>query len=169
MTVHIERAREEHFSALRLIELAAFETLRHAGGVSGDPEISTDEELRQYLKHDLLFVALNEQDVPVGYAGGHLIGQWLHIGEVDVHPEWQRRGIGRSLVSALLEEGRSRYVHGFSLTTDRYVPFNAPFYASMGFQIAGSSGRPRHLEAIVQRELAKGLDSDRRIAMQLLL
>lgn len=55
------------------------------------------------------------------------------FGEVDVHPNWRRKGVGRQLMEALLNDARARKLNGATLTTDRFAPFNAVFYASSGF------------------------------------
>lgn len=150
-----------------MIEQASFETLRAADAVTGEATVSGDEELQQYLSDSLLFAAFDERDIPVGYGGGYIAENLLHIGEVDVHPTWQRKGIGRKIVSALLEEGRARKLKGSTLTTDRFAPFNAPFYSSLGFHVVEGDECPQRLRLILALEQAKGLDPRRRVAMQL--
>nr|WP_246499692.1 GNAT family N-acetyltransferase [Azospirillum soli] len=145
----------------------SFETLRAAGAITGEATASSDEDLQQYLNNNLLFAAFDERDIPVGYGGGYIAEDWLHIGEVDVYPDWQRKGIGRRIMNALLEEGLTRKLKGATLTTDRFAPFNAPFYSSLGFQPVGGDECPERLRAILAAEQAKGLDPLRRIAMKL--
>lgn len=119
MLIRPERSSELH--ALRQIELASFETLRDAGAVSG-PALATDiEELQSYLDHDLLYVACDADGSLVGYCGGAVMGSFLHIGEIDVHPAFQRRGLGKRLLTTLIENGRARRLTGATLTTDRLV------------------------------------------------
>jgi GNAT superfamily N-acetyltransferase len=167
MRIRIGQAGVNDFDALRAIEMASFETLRSVDAVTGDAAASSDEELLHYLNDRLLFAAFDEKHVPVGYGGAYIDENMLHIGELDVHPEWQRRGIGRMLATTLLEEGRARKLKGSTLTTDRLAPFNAPFYASLGFRILESDVCPQRLQHILAEEHAKGLDPGRRVAMQL--
>lgn len=82
-----------------------------------------------------------------------------------MHPDWQRKGIGRRLMAALLQGGRGRRLFGATLTTDRFAPFNAPFYASLGFHIAEADACPPRLAKILESEHRNGLDPLRRIAM----
>ncbi|MGV1823220.1 GNAT family N-acetyltransferase [Agrobacterium vitis] len=166
-TIHIGPATTRHFCNLRNVELGSFETLRAAGAVTGDPAASTDEELQVYLDAGLLLAAFDGTESPVGYAGGYISEGWLHIGEVDVHPEWQRQGIGRRLINALLNEGRRRHLMGSTLTTDRFAPFNAPFYSSLGFQAIEADACPVRIKDILSAEVAKGLNPLRRVAMML--
>jgi GNAT superfamily N-acetyltransferase len=153
------------FKRIQEIELAAFETLRAAGAVSGEAEASSDQELLVYLEDGLLLGAFDAVGELLGYAGAYMAGTELHIGEMDVDPRFQRRGIGRSLISAFLEEGGRRSLEAVTLTTDRHAPFNAPFYASMGFQLLAGKEIPERLKAILESEAAKGLDPLRRVAM----
>ncbi|MGD8105524.1 GNAT family N-acetyltransferase [Pantoea sp. FN0302] len=167
MNILIGSARAEHLAALQAIELASFETLRSEGAVAGSPAAGSMEEFSKLLHEGLLLAAFIPGEIPVGFAGAFIVDNWLHIAEADVHPIWQRQGIGRQLMNALLSEGKRRGLTGASLTTDRYAPFNAPFYASLGFQIAeGKVIQPR-LRELLTAEVASGLNPQRRVAMQL--
>ncbi|MHC2364178.1 GNAT family N-acetyltransferase [Rhizobium leguminosarum] len=163
----IRSATSSDFNALRSIELASFETLRHAGAVSGAPSASSDEELQCYLDHGLLYVACDQSGAAVGYCGGYVAETFVHIGEMDVHPDSQRKGLGRKLLMTLIDQGRARKLDGATLTTDRLAPFNAPFYTSLGFQLLEREAAPPRLRKILEAEVEKGLDARRRVAMAL--
>jgi len=164
----IRLATQSDFPSLRAVELASFETLRSAAAVSGAPSASTDEELQLYLDHDLLYAGCNPAGAIVGYCGGYVTEDLLHIGEMDVHPDWQRKGFGRELLTTLIDEGRTRRLKGATLTTDRFAPFNAPFYTSMGFQLVEKEACSPRLKKILEAEVAKGLDPLRRVGMVLM-
>lgn len=87
---------------------------------------------------------------------------------MDVHPNWQRRGIGKQLMQAILCNGKKRGLTGATLTTDKMAAFNARFYATLGFEIVEGESRPPHLAAISEGEIAKGFDPARRVAMRLI-
>jgi hypothetical protein len=55
------------------------------------------------------------------------------------------------------------------LTTDRYVPFNAPFYASFGFLRPKAQAVPQFLREKLDQEIEVGMDPERRVAMVLAL
>jgi predicted N-acetyltransferase YhbS len=162
----IRAARTDDFARLQAIELDAFETLREAGGVSGEADCSTDDELRYLLEHGLLLAAVDAADVPVGYVGATFNDGWLYVAEIDVARDWQRKGIGRASMQAVLAEGRARGLAGAMLTTDRLAPFNAPFYASLGFRLLEADETPEWLSRILAKEHAAGLDPARRVAMR---
>ncbi len=165
--MRIRQATRDDFDTLRSIELASFETLRATGAVSGEPEASSDAELQHYLDHTLLYATCDQDDIPVGYAGAYIAEGCLHIGEMDVHPDFQRKGLGRRLMETLLAEGRLRKLAAATLTTDRLAPFNAPFYASLGFRLLEKEECSPRLRTILDAEAEKGLDPLRRIGMVL--
>lgn len=165
--VSIRRATQGDFDAIRAVELAAFETLRDAGGVNGKPVASSHDALQGYLDHCLLYVACHADGTLVGFCGAYVAEPWLHVGEIDVHPDWQRRGVGRKLMLAVLDEGRTRDLDGATLTTDRFAAFNAPFYASLGFIHVSKHDCPPRLVAILDSETEMGMDPRRRAAMAL--
>ncbi len=153
------------FESIRIVELAAFETLRGAGAVSGAAEASSDEELKLYFDNGLLFVATDVSGAVIGYCGGYVADGCVHVGEMDVHPDWQRKGLGSRLLSTVIDEAKLRKLEAVTLTTDRFAPFNAPFYETMGLTIVERSQLSRRLQAILEAESRKGLDPGRRVAM----
>lgn len=165
--IFIKPATHGDFAALRDIELAAFETLRAAGAVYGHPTATSDEQLQEYLEQELLFAAHDSDGLARGWASGYEVGGWLHVAEMDVHPDWQMKGIGRALIQTLVEEARTRGLNGVTLTTDRLAPFNAPFYQSLDFRFADPHDTPPHLDATLEAEVKAGLDLTRRVAMML--
>ncbi|MNN70222.1 Acetyltransferase (GNAT) family protein [compost metagenome] len=84
---------------------------------------------------------------------------------MDVHPAWQRHGIGRRLMQAILNIGQQRGLTGATLTTDKMAAFNARFYATLGFEIVEGLARPPHLVSLIAEELATGFNPARRAAM----
>ncbi|PWW11663.1 GNAT family N-acetyltransferase [Mangrovibacter plantisponsor] len=165
--ITIKPARPEHIAALRAIELAAFETLRRTGAVNGSPVATSEEDFDQLRLKGVLLAAFRPGGVPVGFVGAIVTKHWLHIAEMDVHPDWQQQGTGRRLLNAMLAEGKMRGLQGATLTTDRFAPFNATFYASLGFTpVEGDALSPR-LQTLLMEETHAGLDPKRRIAMQL--
>jgi len=165
--ITISPARPEHFAALRAIELAAFETLREAGAVTGQAVASSLKEFADFSRDGLLLAAFTPDLTPVGFVAGVFENRWLHIAEMDVHPDWQRRGIGRVLMQALLSTGQQRGLAGATLTTDNMAAFNAKFYATLGFEIVEGESCPLHLRSHKEEEVEMGFDPARRVGMRL--
>lgn len=162
----IRRAVRAHFAQIRQVEIAAFPVLRDAGAVSGSIVASSDGELGEFERAGLLFAAFDGTSV-IGFVGSYVCDHWLHVREIDVRPERQKQGVGRRLMETAIQDGRQRELRGVSLTTDRFAPFNAPFYAKIGFQISEGNARPSHLSEILAAEERNGLDPERRVAMTL--
>lgn len=167
MDIIVSAAKPEHFPSLRAIELAAFETLREAGAVSGQAVANSLKEFHDFSREGLLLAAFVSDSTPVGFVAGNIENIWLHIAEIDVHPDWQRRGIGTLLMQAILSDGLHRGLAGATLTTDNMAAFNAKFYAALGFEIVEGQACPPHLITRQAEEVKMGLNSARRVAMRL--
>jgi len=77
----------------------------------------------------------------------------------------QQQGHGRRLMQAAIDWARQRRLQAVTLTTFRSIPWNAPFYASMGFIELKTP--PPHLAATLVDEVARGFED--RCAMRLAL
>ena len=89
----------------------------------------------------------------------------LHIWEMDVHPDFQQRGIGAGLVRAAQVDARNSGFKALTLTTFRDLPWNAPFYARLGFEeVTALDAHPR-LAGELANEADDGLPIARRCAM----
>ncbi len=164
-TIRSARANELHL--LAAIEIDAFWALHEAGAVACEPTSLPLDVLEQSLAEGLLFVAVDGEDQPFGFLAGIMEDGSVHIAELDVVRRWQKRGVGRRLMEAAIAAAKTQGAAGATLTTDREVAFNAPFYASMGFRNLDDGERPTALTQILENEVAHGADPARRVAMAL--
>jgi predicted N-acetyltransferase YhbS len=163
---NIRVASTSDLDALAAVEMDAFASLAAALGVLPQAGQGTPRHvLEQSIAAQLLFVASDATAAVIGFVATAERDGCLHIGEIDVVVAWQRRGVGRGLMLRALDEVARRRLRGAILTTDRYVPFNAPFYASLGFRELSADECPAGLRAIVAAEIAAGADPARRVAM----
>lgn len=169
MEVVIRPARSDDIVQLVAIETDGHETLRGLGAVPDRTADGTDDDLRRWLAEGILLVAVDASDQPLGFGSALVVGAGLHVCELDVAAIWQRHGIGRRLMQALVAEAERRALHQVTLTTDRFVPFNAPFYRTLGFQILDPSEIDGWLLAEIRHEEEAGLNPARRCAMRLAL
>lgn len=93
---------------------------------------------------------------PVGFvhlldADGH-----AHLEQLSVLPSAGRRGYGRQLVHAAMDEARELGYTRVTLRTYAEIAWNAPFYASCGF--LESLPETPFQRALVEQEGALGLD-----------
>jgi len=161
----IRLARSQELPRLTEIELDAFGALAEARGDGLEAHALPQDILRQSLEDELLFVAADRSNEPIAFLAGTERDGMLYVAEVDVARAWQRRGVGRRLMATAIETARASRLLGVTLTTDRLVPFNAPFYAKLGFvEIAEDDVVPQ-LRRILAREISIGTGGDRRVAM----
>lgn len=117
----------------------------------------------------LLWVARDEAGAPVGFAMLEAGESAWHLEEMDVLPEFARRGIGAELLRVVIETARARGATQLTLTTFRDIPWNAPYYARLGFAIIEDAELPGDLRERVAREARAGLPRALRVAMRHLL
>lgn len=81
---------------------------------------------------DLIVVAEEEGEV-VGALIGTIEQDHGCYFRIAVHPEYRRRGIGRSLVSTMENRFQSRKVKGIFVAVDEYNNTALPLYEAMGY------------------------------------
>lgn len=167
MEITISAARPEHFTLLRSIELAAFETLRETGAASGPAIANSLEDFLNFSCNGILLAAFTPNSTPVGFIACEIFDEWIHVAEMDVHPQWQRKGIGKLLIQTLLSTAQQRDLAGATLTTDILAAFNAKFYATLGFEIIEDYSCLPYILSKKTKDAEIGLDSTRRVAMLL--
>ena len=166
--INIELAGSEHLSAIPAIELAAAAMFSEADLPLNIRYLATEEDLLQRAQRDArLWVALTENRMPVGFAMADIVDRRAHLDEMDVIPEYGRRGIGTRLVQALIDWARSAGYPLLTLITFRHLPWNAPFYKQLGFVPMDSSEVGRELASLLKEEGNIGIDVSKRICMKL--
>jgi GNAT superfamily N-acetyltransferase len=157
----IRPARPDEYVGLRRIE---FEADRLFASVGIGPFTNDDGE-DHFGQAVLVLVA---GDPPVGFVCVELVDGIPHIWQLSVHPEHGRKGLGRTLVGAACEWARREGFDAITLTTFRDVPWNGPFYESLGFVIL--EALPPGLQATREHERVIGDDDfGPRVAMRLVL
>lgn len=124
-------------------------------------------KLHEAVQNGLLWAALDHAGNPVGYAYVRLIDHAALLAQIDVHPDHMRKGIGAALIRQVVGYLRQRRMPALYLTTFTHVPWNAPFYARLGFTALEDAGMPRFLKDILEEEKRCGLTN--RIGMRLSL
>ncbi len=166
----IRPARPDDLAKLPAVEASAATTFLAAPGLAWLAEseaISADRHI-ELLENGITLVA-EVDGVVVGFVCSEPLGNCLHIRELSVRHASQGKGIGLSL----LEELASRAVvlgwTRLTLTTFRDLPWNAPFYARLGFVEPPAEALSPELRAQLHREALHGLPPERRCAMVLAL
>jgi len=133
-----------------------------------DDTISEDQHL-DAQRRGLLLVALDDALNVVGFALSTRLDSNLHIVEMDVHPQHQRRGIGTSLLKQTIALASALGCDAVTLTTFVHISWNAPWYQKLGFSVLPNDAIPTSVRSILDHERKMGLDPRRRVAMRMKL
>nr|WP_321442723.1 GNAT family N-acetyltransferase [uncultured Cohaesibacter sp.] len=102
-----------------------------------------------------------------GFAYCVPLGDGLHLQELSVHGDFQRRGIGGALLSAVIDKAKARSAAFLSLTTYADIPWNGPFYRRHGFEQLTADSMPQSLRDILDQEIRSGANEATRCVMRL--
>ncbi|GBQ72180.1 glutathione S-transferase [Ameyamaea chiangmaiensis NBRC 103196] len=136
--------------------------------IADDTVMSADDH-RLAIIGGQTWVAVDEHDRPHAFLSASLHDTYLHIHEISVATRFQRRGVGRALLTRAATAAAEQGLKALTLTTFRTVPFNAPYYARLGFVEIPRPECPPWLDEILNEEVARGLPSTSRCAMILRL
>jgi len=163
----IRAARPDDVDVLPVIERAAGVVFREVGLTS----IAEDEplpagEMLGYVRAGRAWVATDELDRPVAYLLLDVVDGTAHIEQVSVHPDHARRGVGRALIDAAAQWAGQHGSTALTLTTFADVPWNAPYYARLGFTVIDEGSLTAGLRRIREREATRGLEIWPRVVMR---
>lgn len=155
----IVSASPAHVPLLADIERSAATLFRDAVPAELLEHVTPESDFLNAQKEGRLWVALGPNDEPVGFARAVVAGTRVHLAELDVLPTHGRRGIGTALVRAVEDWADSGEFSEITLTTYRDLPWNAPFYARLGFTVVPEA----YWDADMRRRFEEeaGLDSER--------
>jgi GNAT superfamily N-acetyltransferase len=163
----IDLAAEHHVHAIPAIEQAAAAMFSE---IDLPPEIRflvTDQEtLVAAQREQRLWAALDEQRILVGFALARILGKFVHLEEMDVHPAHGRQGIGSRLLSAVTNWAEYRGFPGVTLITFRHLPWNAPFYERNGFVLLNAEDCGGELRELIREEGEAGIEPRNRVVMK---
>lgn len=136
----------------------------------GYPQLAVGAEMPQALfraglTHGLLWVAVDPEDAPVGYALAALDDGFFYLEDISVDPDHQRQGIGNALVQQVIDHARFLYCPAVVLSTLEAAPWSGALYRKHGFLVADMSRLPDALAARFDAETALGLPAEGRVIM----
>ena len=111
------------------------------------------------------YAATDSAGTLVGYALLETLDDRAHLGELGVDPDHGRRGLGKALVEASCGWASERGSPVLTLTTYRDVPFNAPWYATLGFEVVSEAVLGHEMRERVEEEAEEGLVPPERVVM----
>jgi len=154
--------------ALHAIELSATELYYEEGFTPTQVDPRSEADMRLLLKYTTVLLAL-EDDQPIGYASFYARGPFLHLEEIAVRRDRQRRGCGSALAQQALAEAQAdpQCTH-LSLVTFSSARWAVEMYTRLGFHFLDSATPLPQIELlreIVEIEAAACLTCPPRVPM----
>jgi GNAT superfamily N-acetyltransferase len=122
-----------------------------------DEAIGSAEDFLPAIAARTVWVGEDGEAGVIGELRGVVAVGVLHMVELEVAIEFQRRGLGRQLLDIAIDAARARGLRAITLTTFRHVPWNAPFYARYGFVELKDAELDARLRQTLVGENARGL------------
>ncbi|UCF78603.1 MAG: GNAT family N-acetyltransferase [Candidatus Eiseniibacteriota bacterium] len=167
----IRPARQEDIPHLPAVELAASslyaDRLEELGlGPLTLESMTQTDAFELALRMRMLWVAVDSDDRPIGFALAREVDGAAHLEELDVLPSHGRKGLGSALLARVCVWARENGYGAVTLSTFRDVPWNEPFYARRGFRTLRREELSAGLVHLLDIERARGLRMDRRVLMR---
>lgn len=160
-------ARLEDLAALSDVERAAGAAFRELGMAAvADDEPATVEAMLTYQRDGRAWVDADASGQPVAYLLLDIVDDAAHIEQVSVHPDNAGQGRGRKLIETAAGWAKQLGLTALTLRTFAHVPWNAPYYARLGFTVVLPDQLPAGLRRIREHEAELGLDTWPRVAMR---
>ena len=167
--IHIRLSELKDIPALSKVEKSAAKKFLDipelASLANGD--VMTHEMHRKAILNKTSWTAQDQQSHEiVGFLSGQEVATEFHLQEVSVRAEYQGRSIGRTLIETALQHVTKKGLLSATLTTFAEVPWNAPFYKKLGFEVIENHGLSARLSNLLLAEASHGLPRDKRCAMR---
>jgi GNAT superfamily N-acetyltransferase len=114
----------------------------------------------------MVIVAVDASAMPVAFAIFSEIDACGYIEQMDVLPSHARQRIGATLINEIARRCGDRGLSALLLSTFRNVPWNAPYYLRLGFEVIPDAELSLALGRIRRTHLARGLDENLRVFMR---
>lgn len=132
--IHIRLATAADVPHLPAIELAAAALFPDVDVPALLRVVSTPESALSAAQREARLWVAEREGALAGFALASRNERCGYLDEMDVHPDHGRRGIGRALVGTVAAWARGQGLRSLNLTTFSHLPWNAPFYAGLGFR-----------------------------------
>lgn len=133
---------------------------------SAEAEPMAAAVLATYAQAGRSWVAVDDQNRPVGYVVVDVVDSAAHIEQISVDPDHQGRGLCRALIEEVERWAAASGLTAITLTTFDKVPWNRPLYEHLGFAVVDEIDLQPGLRQVRQAEARHGLDPTIRVCMQ---
>lgn len=167
-TYRIRQARPDELPLLPAIETAAAGLFRQSDypWIADDPNGMDAELFARCQDTWCLWVVTDTAGLPVGFAAFALEEDQIWLGELSVHPDHHRQGLGAALIDKAAAFYGPRGIARMTLTTFADVPWNGPYYERLGFSRLKDLSAEPFLADQIAKEEGWGVPKGSRVAMQ---
>ncbi|WP_321878947.1 GNAT family N-acetyltransferase [Burkholderia cepacia] len=167
-SILIRPATREDAAAMAAVEVAAAQRFRAIGMTHiAEAEPTDTAAVLARIDGGRAYVAVDMQGACVGFVFYRLLdAQRLYLEELDVAPSHAGQRIGARLIEQVSARAAREGIAEVVLSTFRDAPWNAPYYARLGFSIVDDATLDDTLRAIRAHHVARGLDETRRVFMR---
>ena len=170
VSISIRLADPGHLAAIPGLEIAAAAMFPEADlPLEFRHKVTEMRDLRAAVDRGQMWVAVNEQQKTVGFASADVVDGQAYLEELDVLPDFGRQGIGTRLLARVINWARDQQFRYLVLVTFRHLPWNAPFYEKLGFEVLNSSEHGPEIAGLIKEERLAGLNVANRVVMRLKL
>ncbi|HEY3685004.1 MAG TPA: GNAT family N-acetyltransferase [Streptosporangiaceae bacterium] len=163
----IRKLGADELARVQSIELASGRVFADIGMAEiADEDPPTLDTLAAYQAGGRAWVTAGDDGTPIAFVLVDVIDGGAHIEQISVHPGSARRGVGAELIAHVADWARDRGLTALTLTTFVDVPWNAPYYARLGFRAVPDTELSPGLRAVRTEEGRHGLDRWPRTAMR---
>ncbi|VWC94423.1 GNAT family N-acetyltransferase [Burkholderia contaminans] len=164
----IRPATREDAAAMAAVEVAAAQRFREIGMTHiADAEPTDTAAVLVRIDGGRAYVAVDAHGACVGFAFYRLLdAQRLYLEELDVAPSHAGQRIGARLIEQVTARAAQEGIAEVVLSTFRDAPWNAPYYARLGFSIVDAATLDDTLRAIRAHHVSLGLDETQRVFMR---
>ena len=134
-----------------------------------DDDTQSEEQHRYLIANGVVFVAELQSYGIIAFLNAEETPDALHIWQIAVHRDHQRRGIGQKLIEAAQQFAADHGINALTLTTFKEVPWNEPYYQRLGFITLDWEAIGPRLRSVLNAERQAGLPAAQRCAMRKLL
>jgi GNAT superfamily N-acetyltransferase len=138
MGVQLERTKPEYANELGRIMYEAFAGINTRHGFPPDfPNVEVGQQVMQMLcaRPDIYGVAAIDNGKPTGSNFVWTADPVAGIGPITIDPASQQRGIGRQLMTAVLDHAKSQGKEMIRLVQDSFNMTSLSLYSSLGFTV----------------------------------
>ncbi|WP_423394031.1 GNAT family N-acetyltransferase [Burkholderia sp. LMG 21824] len=168
-SILIRPATREDAAAMAAVEVAAAQRFRDIGMTHiADGEPTDAAAVLGRIDDGRAYVAVDPQGTCVGFAFYRLLdAQRLYLEELDVAPSHAGQRIGARLIEQVTARAAREGIAQLVLSTFRDAPWNAPYYARLGFEVLDDAMLDDMLRTIRAYHVSLGLDETQRVFMRL--